>query len=564
MRKAAPSAMVLLTALLLSAHAQTAPDAGSLQREADRALQAPRSTIPSAQTAPTAKPMATDAKAARVTVHSITIEGTSLLPVEELNALVAQHIGQSLTLAELEHATQQIAEHYRQQGWYARVYLPQQDVTHGAIRIHILEGRFSGASVQQKGERSHADAVQALITQRLEQGKPLSSADLERGLLLANDLPGIAASGTLQAGQAQGETALAIHLQDTAFITGDVGLNNHGLRATGRAQITGGLALNNMSGNGDQLALRLMVAEDVRSAVARYSLPLGHSGLRLAAHASTLGYELGGSYKALNAEGKAHTGGLTLSYPLVRQADRNLNASLGYEHRRYDDDMLDMALRRHRINAFTLGLSGDIHDNLGAGAITWGSMQLTHGSLNIRDVNHDRTADAATAQSHGSYTKLGWSLSRLQALAPSWQIQANANGQFASSNLASSERMSLGGPHQIRAYPVNEASGDQGMVLQLELQKNLAPGWQAVAFYDVGHIQQHKKIWTGWNTGSHQPNRYTLQGAGLGVSWRSSGWILNASVAVPVGHNPGAVKGRNNDNSKQHSPRGWLSLTRLF
>lgn len=555
---------MLLTALLLPAHAQTVPDAGSLQRETDRALQAPRSTAPSAQAVPTTKPMAADAKTARVTVRSITIEGSSLIPIEELNALVSPHIGQSLTLAELEHATQQIAEHYRQQGWYARVYLPQQDVTHGTIRIQVLEGRFSGSNVQQKGERSHADAVQALITHRLEQGKPLSSADLERGLLLANDLPGITASGTLQAGQVQGETALAIHLQDTAFITGDVGVNNHGIRATGRAQITGGLALNNMNGSGDQLALRLLVAEDVRSAVARYSLPLGHKGLRLAAHASTLGYELGGSYKALNAEGKAHTSGLTLSYPLIRQANRNLNASLGYEHRRYDDDMLSMALRRHRINALALGLSGDIHDSLGAGAITWGGMQLTRGSLNIREVNYDKTADAATAQTHGSYTKLGWNLNRLQALAPGWQIQANANGQFASGNLASSERMSLGGPNQIRAYPMNEASGDQGMVLQLELQKNLASGWQATAFYDVGHIQQHKKTWTGWNTGSHQPNRYTLQGAGLGVNWRSKGWILNASVAVPVGHNQGAVNGRNNDNSKHHSPRGWVSLTHLF
>lgn len=560
----ASSALLLLTAA--AAQAQTAPalDAGSLQREAERSLQTPPSAAPAPQAAPAAKPMPADAKATRVTVRHIVIEGASLIPLEELDALVAPHIGQSLTLAELEHAIQQIAEHYRQQGWYARVYLPQQDVTNGTVRIQILEGRFSGSTLQQSGSRANADAVQALITHRLQAGAPLSSAQLERGLLLANDLPGIAATGTLQAGHNQGDTALAVNIQDTPFITGDIGLNNHGIQSTGRAQATGGLALNNLTGSGDQLALRLLIAQDIRSAVARYSLPLGHSGLRLSAHASTLDYDLGGTYKSLDAEGKAHTAGLTATYPLIRQADRNLSASLGYEHRRYNDNMLGQPLRRHKLNALTAGLNGDIRDNLGAGGITWGSIQLTTGSLNIRNIAGDKTADAATAQTHGSYTKLAWNLSRLQALAPTWQIQASASGQWANGNLASSERMTLGGPNQIRAYPVNEASGDQGILIQLELQKSFAHGWQAIAFYDAGQIQQHKTPWANWNAGSSQPNRYTLQGAGLGVNWRSTDWIMNASVAAPIGSNKGATNGRNNDNSKKSSPRGWVSLTRLF
>ena len=566
-----PSARLASSALLLlasiattAAQAQTVPDAGSLQREAERSLQTPRSTAPTAQTPPAAKPMAQDAKATRVTVRSITIEGASLIALEELNALLAHHIGQSLTLAELEHAAQTIAEHYRRQGWYARVYLPQQDVTDGSIRIQIIESRFSGSSVQPTGTRANANAVQALITHRLQAAAPLSSADLERGLLLANDLPGIAATGTLQAGQAQGDTQLAINLQDTAFVTGDAGLNNHGIRSTGRVQATGGLALNNLSGSGDQLALRLLIAQDVRSAVARYSLPVGHSGWRIAAHASTLDYELGGTYKPLDAQGKAHSAGLTATYPLIRQANRNLNLSAGYEHRRYNDDMLNQALRRHRLHALTLGLSGDNRDSLGAGGITWGGVQLTSGSLNIRNIAGDKTQDAATAQTHGSYTKLAWNLNRLQALAPTWQIQANLSGQWASGNLASSERMTLGGPNQVRAYPVNEASGDQGLLLKLELQKNLAHGWQAVAFYDAGQIQQHKTPWANWNAGSRQPNRYTLQGAGLGVNWRNANWQMTASIAAPIGHNRGASNGRNNDDSQANQPRGWISLTRLF
>lgn len=554
---------------LTGLHAQTVPnlpDAGSLAREAGRSLQAP--AAPRAPQAAPAKPMPSDAKAVRVSVRRIAIEGATLITEAELQAQVADVIDQSLTLAELEHTAQRIAEYYRQRGWYARVYLPQQDVSDGTIRIAVLEGRFGGASVQDTqdvqgaGHRADAARVQAMVTHRLPVGQPLSAADLERGLLIANDLPGIRTTGLLQAGAQQGETALALSVQDTPFVTGDAGLNNYGLRSTGRVQATGGMALNNMNGSGDQLALRLLAAQDIRSAVARYSLPLGTDGLRLAAHLSALDYQLGKPYKALDAKGKAFTGGATLTYPLIRSAARNLSVSAGYEHRRYDDDMLGQALRRPRINAATLGITGD---SSAPNAVTWGGAQLTAGNVNLAGNTADQAQDAASASTAGRYAKLSWSLGRLQGIAPGWQVQLAASGQFASTNLASSERLSLGGPTQIRAYPINEGTGDSGVLVKLELQREIGSGWQAIAFYDAGRIRQHKAAWAGWNASSGQPNSYALQGAGLGLNWRTPNWQMTAAIAAPIGNNKGkGADGRNNDGSGASSVRAWLGLTRLF
>ena len=559
-----PLAALLATFAAAHLHAQTLPDAGSLQQESERALQAPRPARPPLA-APAARPLADDAKATRVTVRSIVINGATLIPAAELEPLLADRLGQSLTLAELEHAAQRIAEHYRQRGWYARVYLPQQDITDGHIRIQVLEGRYGGSRLEQKGQRANGEFVRGLVTRRLNEGEALSAADLERGLLLANDLPGIAATGLLEAGEAQGETRLAVIVDDTPFISGDLGASNHGVKATGRAQITGGIALNNLAGIGDQISLRALAGEDIRSARLSYGLPLGHDGLRLNAHLSTLDYQLGDRYKPLDAEGRAHTGGLTLTYPLLRQVERNLSLSAGYEHRRYDDDMLDAALRRHRVDAFTLGLSGDRRDTLFGGGVTWGGLQLTHGELRLRDVAGDKAFDAAGPRTAGRYTSLGFQLNRLQALGGNWQVLAALSGQAADGNLGSSERFSLGGPWRVRAYPVNEASGDEGILFKLELQRHLGYGWQAIAFYDTGHIRQHKNPWAGWAGGSGQPNGYSLSGAGLGLSWRNDGWHLAASAAVPVGGNPGkGVDGRNNDGSKASSARFWLSLNRVF
>lgn len=557
---------LLLGVLADPAFAQTLPDAGSLSRESERSLQIPRAAEPLAPPV-AAQPQAEDGL--RVRLQGIDIEGESLIPEAELLALVSELIGQSLTLAELEHATQRIAEHYRARGWYARVYLPEQDVTDGSLRIQVLEGRFGAAQLNAPaGQRANGAHVQQLITQGLQAGEPLSAAALERGLLLANDLPGIQAQGLLQAGQQPGQSDLVLSVQDQAFVSGDIGLNNHGTRSTGRAQAVGGLALSNLSGRGDQLALRLLAADGVRSALARYSLPLGYSGLRLAAHGSMLGYELGRSYQALEAKGQARTAGLSLNYPLLRQSERNLNLSVGYELRHYRDDMLGATLRHHDIQALTLGLSGDLRDGWSGGGISWGSAQFTEGALAIADIAGDRAQDAAGPRSRGSYSKLALQLGRAQALAAGWQAQATLSGQIASGNLASSERMTLGGPSQVRAYPVNEAAGDNGLLLKLELQRELGPGWQAIAFYDTGRIQQHRRPWAGWDGGSGQANSYSLSGLGLGVNWRGTGamqgWQLAASIAKPVGANPGSVDGRNSDGSRASSPRAWLSLNRIF
>lgn len=563
---AAPALALALAGLLLSpcVRAQTPPGAGSVQRDVERSLQAPPSA-PAAPAAPTLAPMPPEGAEVRLTVRQIDIEGARLLPVAELHALVASAIGRSLTLGELEHLAQRIAEHYREQGWYARVYLPEQDVTSGRVRIEVLEGHYGGSSLESDAQRADAAGVQAIVSHRLRPGAPLSAADLERGLLLANDLPGVRAEASLGPGSQRGETRLALRVQDTPLLSGDLGINNAGSRYTGRAQLVGGLALNGPSGIGDQFNIRLLGAERLYGLSAGYSLPLGRDGLRLGAYASTLGYKLGHPYSALDAKGEAQTGGINLSYPLIRQSARNLRISAGYQHRRYADDLLKQALHRQRIDVALLGLGGDLRDSLGGGGFSWGGLQLSDGRLAIRNVAGDRAMDALTARSHGRYDKLTWNLARLQELGSGWQLQGQLIGQWARDNLASAERFSLGGPGGVRAYPVNEASGDQGMLMQLELRKHLGSGWQALAFYDAGRIRQHKHPWAGWDAGGKQPNSYTLQGFGVGVGWRTPAWLFDASIARPIGHNRGAdARGRNNDGSRQHGARAWLSLTRLF
>ena len=296
---------LLFLLIPLSALAQTPPDAGALQREIEQASRPP--ALPAPAPPVLSPPMAEKDKAVRVTVRGFVVEGATLIPTQELSALLADQVGKSLTLAELERAAQRLAEHYRQRGWYVRVYLPVQDATEGLIRIQVVEGHYGGSRLDGQPNRANAEFVQKMATSGQTPGAPLSAAGLERGLLLANDLPGLRATGILEPGEQKGETRLLLKVEDTPLVTGDLGANNQGVKSTGTAQAVAGAALNNISGIGDRLAFRGLTAEDVHSGLFQYSLPLGVDGWRLLAQASTLKYRLGGEFANLDAEGDAQT-----------------------------------------------------------------------------------------------------------------------------------------------------------------------------------------------------------------------------------------------------------------
>lgn len=563
MKTAATSIAFLLTSA--SAAAQIPPDAGALQREAGRAME--QSSPAVRPEVHLGRPMPDDVKAARVLVKSFVVEGATLIPTAELEGLLDDLRGQSLTLAELEHAAQRVARHYRQRGWYVRVYLPVQDVTAGHLRLQVVEGRYGGVRREQQGQRTDGAFVEKVVTQDLHDGEPLPANVLERGLLLANDLAGIRATGILEAGETPGTSRLLLKIDDQPFLSADLGLSNQGVKSTGELQLVGGVGLNNLSGYGDRLALRTLNADNLNSLTLQYSSPLGTAGWSLGLSASVLDYRLGERFASLKAQGSATTAGATLNYAWIRQADRNLRLSFGNEQRQYADDAMSAPLRRQNVDAWSLGLSGDFSDGLGGGASNWGGLQLISGRLLIGETGGERAADAGGPRAAGGYDKVTFQLNRLQSLGASgWLLQFGINGQWADRNLASSERFSLGGPGGIRAYPVNEGSGDEGFLTKLELQRDLGYGWRGMLFYDYGSIRQHKREWVGWQGGSSQPNSYHLEGAGVGISWVGAGdWRFSATYASPIGSNPGAgSKGENNDGSASGSSRLWLSFSKFF
>ena len=256
-----------------------------------------------------------------VNVKTIEIKGNSAIPTDQLEPLVAQLLGGQRSLRQLNAGARRITAYYRAQGFVvARAYLPAQDVTDGVVTIAVVEGRIASYKITNdtrlSGERvaAHLGAIAG--------GAVIQSAQIDRGLLLLQDTPGVAsARASLQPGAAPGSSDLLIELKAADALTGYATLDNYGSRATGEQRLGAGLSVASPLGIGDLASASLLsTGAGLNYARLAYQAPVDSDGLRLGLAAFALRYSLGQEFAALQAGGSASSTSVFASDPLVRSA----------------------------------------------------------------------------------------------------------------------------------------------------------------------------------------------------------------------------------------------------
>jgi hemolysin activation/secretion protein len=296
-----------------------------------------------------------------------------------------------------------------------------------------------------------------------------------------------------------------------------------------------------------------------------YNFPVLPNGLRGALSASSLSYHNVGDYRANGGYGEAVVLNASLAYPLVRSQEGNLNVTFGYDRKTFINRQLatDTISSSYRIKNIVAGVSGNNYDGLFGGAVNSGQLSLVTGKLELRDDNPPNFGLYTPAH----FLKLAFAASRTQTLIPDRSsLVANVSGQLSSENLNSAEQFYLGGPYGIRAYPVAQAGGAQGMLGSFEYQHRLAEGWQGIAFFDAGRIQQYRNTYPGWQGNTNAGNVYNLYGAGIGARLNIAAVNFGFSVAWKVGRNPlYSQTGQQVDvDNTSHNPHAWLTASIKF
>ena len=543
-----------LVAASQNALAQQAFSAGA-QIQQIPPVQAPRKSIPDIRVESRETPAAPGPIGAKVLVSALHVTGETLFPEAALVAATGFRPGVELSLSELRTMAAKITSFYNRRGYFvAQAYLPAQDVKDGAVTITVIEGRYGKIVVHNKTNLSNG-LIRSILS-GLNPGDPVTSAPLERRLLLLSDIPGVAVRSTLVPGAEVGASDLIVDVTPGRRMSGVIEADNAGNRYTGAYRLGATVNFNDILGQGDMASVRALSSFDGLNYVrGSYQAQVGEATVGVAYAA--LNYRLGKEFKSLDARGSAQIASLYGSYPLIRSYDDNLYVMVDFDAKTFQDKVgVITSVTDKRAGVATVGLYGDHHDTLWGGGWNTFSVYGSYGDLDIR-TPAARLADAATARTNGGYGKLTFELSRLQTIAGPLSLYGDIRGQIASKNLDISEKMELGGAYGVRAYPEGEAYGDEGYLASLEARWRLPP-WrlpgqlQAIGFVDTGAVYSAKSPWF------VGPNRATRSGAGVGLIWAdNNNFVLKATYAHRLGDTRVA-------SGPDSSDRFWIQAAKFF
>ena len=493
-------------------------------------------------------------------VARYTFSGENPVTEAELADVLAAHRHAEATLTQLEAQAEEITKYLHTKGYFvAFAYLAPQDFKDGVVNFTIVPGRYDNIVVNNTSYL-HEAAIRREIG--IGPGELVKKSTLNRGVWLTNDLSRVETNTQIKAGSRQGTTDLVVNVKNKGHRTwGYVGVDNGGYRHTGRYQYSAFVNYASPFREGDLLSVGGVVSNGgLWSGSASYMTPIAKQGERVGISYAHSHYSLGGAFTALGYTGTAETLSLHFQHNFKRSRDVNVYGTIRFDMKSLDDEAKSMAYSNPKsARNWVYGINGDSLDRFWTGGKNTFSLSYTHGDLSIDD-ERQRVYDAGTARTAGHFGKWNLELTRLQHVSERVSLYLSYQRQWAMKNLDSSEKFSLGGPHGVRAYPVGEASGDDGWRWTSELRWNLPTRegdenvWQLIAFVDGGHVNAYHNVPAGYVGAAGR----SLYGAGVGVNWSNqANWVARAHYAWKIGPEDAV-------SDTDRSGRFWFQIYKFF
>ncbi|EPJ43992.1 MAG: hypothetical protein OFPII_38230 [Osedax symbiont Rs1] len=546
--------LFFVSSLLLSpwAAAETAPDSGSLLQQ-----QVPTTPLDRSKNRLfDLQPLKKGPDSWPFYVAKIEIKGNVSVSDAALADIIGPFQHRKVTLNDLQALCQAITQHYRQQGYlFSRAVVPQQRLKDGKLILQVIEARLGDISLNNQSS-ANSEFLNSILAS-LPTGEVIKKEQINRALLLLQDVPGITVNTAIRAGASLGLSDLRIVVKESAP-KHQLSLNNYASRYVDRLQVSARLNYANLLGQGDALNLSLNTnGQRLLQGGLHYSLSLNANSDKLGVNVNHLDYALGGDLKDLDARGQASTLNAYWQHNWLRALDANLYSQWQVQRQTLNDSLSDGFFRTKRhTDTLSFSLSGDLRDGLVEQSISSANLRLTVGDLSFEN-SAAQARDLLSANSEGSFSKINLNLQHRQALHPALELSVRLSIQQAQSNLDSSEKFNITGPYGVRAHDGGGVSADSGWLANIELQHRFAKteqgGFALYGFVDGAKVKINQAAWSS----AGDQNRISLAGAGLGVRWQSEKMQLNTFIAMPIGNTPELLS---------DSKKGllWFSLNSSF
>ena len=560
------TAAVLLAVFSTFSHAQPRPDAGSVLEGTKQPAIAPR---PGADILPRVQEPrpALGAPGLKVVVTAFKVSGNTLFPESVLLETVTEFVGKEQTIDGLNDAATKVRAYYRERGYFlVQAYLPQQEIKGGVIEIAVIEARIGKVALNFKeGTRFSESLVRGIIEVHLKQGDIITENALETPLLLLNDFPNAVVTSEIKPSQTVGAADLTVHVSDTpGWISGSVQADNFGNRFTGAIRTSLNVNVNSPMSLGDQLSYNALVSDE-RMGLNRlgYVFPLGPWGTRVGVSYTSFHYRLGRDFLSDQLHGVGALTAIAVFHPVIRTRGANVILQASYDDKSLNDRNESIqSIEDRTITGTHVGVVGDLRDGLLGGGLNSFAYTLTEGNALILSPLAFAVDQAVGVGrlTHGRFSRHNYEFRRLQKITDNATLLLALQGQFASKNMMSAEKFSLGGASGVRAYPAGEALGDSGAVFQAEFRYNI-PGLKLVGgdvsltgFWDQGWVRLNQD-----QLPTDAANERRLSGYGIGASIGKDADFLLRATAAWRNENEAPTS-----DTARRTPRVWVQAIKWF
>jgi hemolysin activation/secretion protein len=447
------------------------------------------------------------------TLNKVILEGSTVYNQADIDALAKDSLGASVSFADLDALARSITRKYRADGYvFSSALLPPQKIKDGVVVMRAVEGRITNVVLE--GNFKDDNNLIRDLAEKIKAAGPSNTKDIERYLLLIDDLPGIKARSVVKPSVTPGGGDLVITVEQDDF-EGSASIDNRGSDYLGpyRGTLIG--AANSLFGIHDRTTVRGILTSqtsELRFADVTHEEQLGTEGFRLKGRFAVTRTEPGEELKAFDLKGNSHLFDLEGMYPILRGRQYNVNLLSGFTALNSETEISSITTAEDRVRSVRAGGQFDFTDALAG--VNQFELLLTHG-LDGLGATDDGAGRSRTNGEH-SFFRTNLTATRIQELGGNFSAQLSAAGQYSPDALLASEEFTVGGPEYGRAYDSGEIAGDRGVSGSLELRYTSDPfadfikSQQFYVFYDAGKVWNKDAVVGEYSSAS-------LASAGLGV-----------------------------------------------
>jgi hemolysin activation/secretion protein len=463
-------------------------------------------------------------------IVSVAVVGATAFPDAAIAPLTANLIGPAIAEGQIEASRRALVDLYRSQGYiYTTV---RAIITGNRLSFQVVEGHV--AEVKLEGDIGPAGVQVLRFLNHVVGQTPLKASELERWLLLAQDIPGLTVRSVLNPSLGDPGALTLVAQVSRRAVTGYVSADNRAFNLTGPSEGLGVISFNSFTEFGEQTQLSMYGALNGTNVFGQASeeVFLGGSGLKLKIYGGAGNSTPSGSLGQIGYDGETQVFGAQLTYPLLRSRAQSLNIlgnfdaiqtndlntlgpNGGTQRSSYDSLRVlrfgaDYALLDTLLGPSRSAVNG-IGGKLSQGLTAFGA-----------STNGDTWSPPPRLGEKIDFTKFVGQVSRTQTLFSPYPdatvaLYGVAAGQYTAELLPPAEKFYLGGPSFNRGYYYGQVSGDKGLAMTAELRLNtpiplpkripFALNAQFYTFYDWGEVWQNTNL----------EANVILRSAGLGV-----------------------------------------------